>query len=217
MAKPMTASDENGMTDGQIDDMADKFRAALRKHRVDIPSDVAQQVAGIPNLGMKLFEVIRELVEAMTGLVVRLVENIDRTRSPQQVIDETERKQYVDSDVVAAMPRGDGDTAKLTFFKPAKSAYKNGVLSCTALQREYEKRGLEPDAEALADYNKKNPEAADKEPNACQWIDAQGNFCGAAFGRWGGERRVDVDRGGGGWRDRWSFAGVPKESSASAV
>ncbi len=217
MAKPMTASVESGMTDGQIDDMADKLRAALRKHRSEIPSDIAQQVSGIPNLGMKMFEVVRELAEVMSDILVRLVENIDRTRKPEQVIAETGRRQYVDSEVVAAMPRGQGETAKLVFFKPAKSAYKNGILSCAALADEYKKRGLKPDAEALADYNKKNPEFADQMPNGCQWKDAQGNYCFVSFDRWDDERGVHVRRHDRAWGDYWSFAGVPDESSALAV
>ena len=49
MDKPMTAS-EKSITDGQIENLVDKFRAALRKHRTEIPSEVAQQVLGIESI-----------------------------------------------------------------------------------------------------------------------------------------------------------------------
>ena len=160
--------------------------------------------------------VVQKYVDMMSSIVVHWID-VDRTRPPTQVIAETGRRQYVDADVVATMPRGTGDTAKLVFFKPAQSAYKNGLLMCAVLADEYKRRGLKPDAEALADYNKKNPEAADKEPNACQWVDADGKYCHATFLRWFDVRRVHVRRRDGAWDGDRLFASVPDESSASAV
>ncbi|HEY4508887.1 MAG TPA: hypothetical protein VJC13_01220, partial [Candidatus Paceibacterota bacterium] len=76
MAKTMTASE---MTDGQIDTAVDSLRAAMRKHRSEIPKDAAQQALGVDNLGMRMFAVFRGLVEAVSNLIIRIVD-VDITR-----------------------------------------------------------------------------------------------------------------------------------------
>ncbi len=45
---------------------------------------------------------------------------------------------------------------------------------------------------------------------ATHWKDAKGNWCCAAFRRWGDEREVNVLRNDYDWLDRWWFAGVRK-------
>ena len=66
MAETMTASE---MTDGQIENAVDKLRAAMRKHRSEISSGIAQQVLGVENLGMEMFTPFRKRAEAMRGPV----------------------------------------------------------------------------------------------------------------------------------------------------
>ncbi|HEY4521311.1 MAG TPA: hypothetical protein VJL57_02845 [Candidatus Paceibacterota bacterium] len=213
MAKTMLAS---GMTDGQIDDLANKLRDAARKHRDEIGKDPAQEALRSENIGMRLLAEFLRIVDEVSGYVVRTV-TVDRTRTMQQSLDATGRRQYVNKDVVATMPRREGSKARLVYFKPVPGCYKNGFLSCEALDAEYKKRGLVPDPQAQADDNAADPTFADTTPNACRWTDEHGNHCYAAFDRWGGVRYVGVDRSGLDWDDYWSFAGVPQGSSASAV
>lgn len=214
MTEIMTASVEE-ITDGQIDTAVDQLRAAMRKHRREIPKDAAQQALGIDNLGMRMFAVFRDIAQAMGGLIIRIVK-VDRSQTPRQALKATGRSQYVDDDVVDAMPRGEGDEAELIYFKPDPSLYKNGKISCDAVAAEYEKRGLVPDPMAQAADNQDDA-FADKTPNGCQWKDKDGNYCYAAFSRWGGRRRVGVHRFDDDWDGSWSFAGVRKKSSASAL
>lgn len=129
---------------------------------------------------------------------------VDRTRSPQDAIAATGRNQYVNENVVAMMPRGEGDEADVIFFKLGRS------VSDADLDKEYALRGLEPiDPYALAAVNEADPAFADEHPNGTHWKDADGNWCYIAFGRWRGVR-VFVRRDDGGWDDGWSFAGRRK-------
>src|SRR3990167_4179491 len=105
MAKTVIASQQS-MTDGQFENLVDKFRAAVRKHRGEFDSDAVQQVLGVENLGMKLLEPFRKLMEVVSKIIVCHVK-VDRKLTPQQALDATGRKQYVDPDVVAGMPRGE--------------------------------------------------------------------------------------------------------------
>lgn len=214
----MTASDGGNqeVTNGQIAGAASQLSDAIRKHRGEVPRDVFQKVLGTPNLGMRLFAEFRRIVEEITKQIVRVV-SVDRSRTPQQALDACGRKQYITREVVDAMSRGVGDKVRMTYFKPGPECYVNGVLSCAKLAEEYKQRGLKPDPQAQIDDNAANPEFADTTPNACQWVDEQGNYCYATFRRWIGGRRVSVRRIDSGWRDVWSFGGVPQESSASAV
>lgn len=206
MAKTMLAS---GMTDGQIDDLANKVRDAARTHRDEIEKDPAQEGLRSENVGMRLFAEFRRIVEEISRRIVHLV-TVNRALTHEQHLAATGRRQYVDKKVVAAMPRGVGDKVRLVYFKPGPECYEHGVISCVALEQEYEKLNLDPDLDAQADDNAADPAFADEKPNGCQWRDKDGNFCYAAFGRWDGERGVGVSRSDGDWDDDWLFAGVPK-------
>ena len=205
------------MTDGQIDDLANKLRDAARKHRGEINKDHAQEALRSDNIGMRLFAVFRAIVEEISRQVVHIV-MVDRTRTPRQALDVCGRRQYVDQKVAAAMPRGTGEKVKLTYFKPRPEAFDaDGRLSPQKLDDEYKFHGLKPDPQAQIDDNAANPAFTDETPNACQWVDKDGKYCCATFGRWRGGRDVRVDRDDDDWVDGWSFGGVPDESSASAV
>lgn len=213
MAKPMLAS---GMTHPQIDDLANKLRDAARTHCDEIDKDDAQAGLRSENIGMRLFVEFRRIVDEIKKRIDHVV-TVDRTRTPQQALAASGRRQHVTREVVDSMSRGTGEKVKLTYFKPGPECYKNGVISCVTLAEEYKKRGLVPDPQAQIDDNAANPDFADTTPNACQWVDAGGDYCYAAFRRWGGERGVDVHRGVSGWVGSWAFAGVPQVSSSSAV
>ena len=214
MAQTMLAS---GMTDGQLDDLATKLRSAARKHRNELETEAVQEVLRSDNVGMRLFAEFRRLVEEVSKRIVHVVQ-VNRQRSPQESLDACGRVQYVDKKVVAAMPRGTGEKVKLVYFQLGPEERKSSHPTCEEVAEAYKKRRFKPDLQAQVDDNAANPEFADKTPNACQWVDAQGNYCYAAFDRWNVERDVRVDRRGSDWDGRWSFGGVPEEeSSASAV
>lgn len=213
--KTMTPSAENvGMTDGQIDKAADALRSAfvarLREHRSEFGVDATQQALGAKGLIPDMFAVFRGYVERFSNLIVRLVRP-NRTQSPQAALDATGRKQYTTASVVASMPRGTGDEAKIVFFKPDESAYdENGWINDDNVEKQYTLRGLKPaDPYSLAKANEDDPDFADEHPNATHWKDAEGKWCFAAFRRWlDDERVVSVYRRGRGWDDDWLFAGL---------
>lgn len=201
MAKTMSAS--KLITNGQIENLVDKFRAAMRKRRSEITAQAAQQILGVENLGMEIYEVIRKRVEAISDLIVRRV-TVDRSQSPQQVLDATGRAQYTDKDVMATMPGGEGAEIEVFFFNLGR------YISDADLEREYDLRNLKPDPYAQAAVNEADPAFADEYPNGTHWKDANGKWCFAAFSRWDGKRDVDVYRSDDVWDDSWWFAGVRK-------
>ena len=206
MTQIMTAAE---MTDGQIENAVNKLRDAMRKHRSEITSDVAQQVLGVENLGMMMFTPFRERAEAVSSLIVRTAK-VNRGRSQQGAIEATGRVQYTDRKVVDAMPKGEGDEVEVVFFKPDLSN-RNGYISDDDLEKEFELRGLKPaDPISVAAVNEADPAFADQTPHSTHWKDAKGNWCCAAFGRWDDRRMVDVYRGDRGWSGCWWFAGVRK-------
>lgn len=204
-----TSMTPSQITDGQIEKFADQFRAALRKHRHEVSSAVAQQVLGTEKLGAELFRLVRKHAERISNEIVRRVK-VNRSQTSKQALDATGRREYVDDRVVAAIPRGEGDEVEVVFFKPDSESYKDGWISCADVDKEYEKRGLKPDPRALAKANEDDPTLADTHPNACQWKDKDGNWCYAAFNRWLDERYVLVHRNDDGWGGGWFFAGVRK-------
>lgn len=181
------------ITDGQINKAVSNYRALLENHRGEMFSEPVQQVLGQSELASEMLGVLRRYIKVVSN---------------QESLDACGRKQHTTKAVVDAMPRGSGEEMKIVYFKPDKSAYKNGLLSCMALDAEYKNRGLVPDPQTQIDDNAANPEFADTTPNACLWKDDDGNWCYVAFYHWDGERRVDVHRNDGAWGDSWVFAGV---------
>ncbi|OGZ66569.1 MAG: hypothetical protein A3C58_02585 [Candidatus Staskawiczbacteria bacterium RIFCSPHIGHO2_02_FULL_34_10] len=193
------------MTDGQIDNIVDKFRAALRKHRSEFPHDVVRNVLGLKNLGMECMAPFRARVEAISNLITRRVK-VNRTRNAQAALDATGRRQYTDKDVVNAMPQGEGEEAEVVFFNLGR------YVSNAELEKEYEIRVLKPaDPYSLATVNETDQAFADQKPNATHWQDVDGKWCYAAFSRWDdGGRNVSVNRGKDDWDGGWWFGGVRK-------
>jgi hypothetical protein len=204
-AMDKTITPSKSLTDGQIDKAVALYRAMLEKHRAELGSEEAQQVLGQSEYVSDLLCVLRTRVEAISKMITRKVDKVDRTKKPQEVLDATKRKQYTDNGVVKSMPHGTGDGAEVIFFKLDR------YISDADLEKEYALRGLTAaDPYSLAAVNEADPAFADKYPNGTHWQDADGKWCFAAFDRWGdGERGVDVSRGHG-WVDNWWFAGVRK-------
>ena len=206
MTQIMTAAE---MTDGQIENAVNKLRDAMRKHRSEITSDIAQQVLGVENLGMMMFTPFRQRAEVVSNLIVRKAK-VNRSRSQQEAIEATGRAQYTDRKVVDAMPKGEGDEVEVVFFKPDLSN-RNGFISDDDLEKEFELRGLKPaDPVSVAAVNEADPAFADEKPHGTHWKDAKGNWCFATFGHWFGERLVCVSENGSDWDVRWWFAGLRK-------
>ena len=201
MAETMTAS-QQPMSDGQIDNAVDKLRAALRKHRSEFDSDVVQEVLGVKNLGMELLAPFRKLVSEMIRIVrVR----VDRSRTPEEVLNATGCRQYTDRNVVKTMPRGEGEESEVVFFRLGR------YVSDDELEREYDLRGLKAaDPYSLAAVNEADPAFANDYPNSTHWKDADGGWCYTAFAQWFGSRNVSVNLRAADWIDDWWHAGLHK-------
>ena len=116
-----------------------------------------------------------------------------------EVIDATGRNKYLNDDVVASMPQGEGDEVDV-YFIPAKRFVPAKEVSAFLAQY-----GLVSDPRAQAAVNEADPVFADEHPNGTQW----GNNCYLAFDRWSGERSVHCDRSGNDWDVYWFLSGVP--------
>jgi hypothetical protein len=204
MATAVSPSKES-ITAGQIGKVQELLGAALRKS--GFQSEPTQQVLESrgDQLAAKLVGVVREFVEAVSILIVRLV-SVDRARTPQAMLDATDRNQYVDKDVVKSMPKGEGAEVEVVFFNLGK------WTSDDDLEREYELRGLKAaDPYSLAAVNEADPVFADEHPNGTHWKNEKGQWCFATFGQWRGDGRdVDVYVHDNEWYDRWWFAGLRK-------
>lgn len=205
MAQTMTPSvDVKTTTPGQIDKAVANYRALLEKHAGDFQAEAVQMVLGLSELAGEMFALFRRRVESISNKLVHTV-SVNRTLTPQQALDATSRRQYTDPNVVASMPRGEGDQVVLYYFDLDYDP------TPTELQAEYDKRSLKADPIAQAADNAANPSFADQRPNCCQWgLDENGVASFAAFHYWHDERRVSVHRRGNGWRRNDRFGGVRK-------
>lgn len=205
MDKTMIPSKKRSMTYGQTDKAGDVFRAVLRKHRSEFESEASQKALGSDVLVSDLLAVFRKYVEMFSDLIVRRV-LVNRSQTPQEMLDATDRKQYCDPDVIKSMPRGEGEKAEVTFFQVRRQA------SNYELEKEFASRGLKPvDPYSLAKVNKDDPSFADSHPNGTHWKDSDGKWCYITFRRWHGDgRSVDVSRLGFDWDVFWWFGGVCK-------
>lgn len=200
MTKVVTPS---SITPGQIGKIQELLAAGLRKS--GLPNESVQRVIETQGdaLVVELVSAIHRRVEAVSNLVVRRVK-VDRNRTPQQMLDATDRRQYTDSEVVEAMPRGEGEEAEVHFFKLDR------YVSDDELDQEFNLRGLKPaDPYSLAAVNEEDPAFADDRPNGTHWK-SRGKWCYIAFRRWNGVRSVDVYCYALGWGDYWWFAGLCK-------
>ena len=202
------------MTSAQAGRITDRFQAKCRKDGTIFPKDTVQAVSDeeMESLVDDMFTALRVRVERRLKMIIRTITGIDRTRTPQEALVATGRKQYATDLVVATMPKGEGDSKELVFFKPDADAYdKNGLISDDNLEKQFELRGLIPvDPHSLCRFNEVNPDFADNRPHATHWKDVLGKWCFTAFSRWRGERKVSVNRDVDGWHGDWSFVGVRK-------
>jgi hypothetical protein len=191
-------------TAGQINKAVANYRAMLEKHSDEFPVEAVQTVLGQSELAGEQLDVFRRRVEKVSNIIVRTV-RVDRSISPQAVLDATGRVQNTNDTVVKSMPKGEGEDVKVFFFKLDR------WVSDAELDEEYKLRGMCPaDAYSLAKVNEDDSAFADDHPNGTHWQDDEGNWCYAAFRRFDGKRDLRVNRSYSGWDGRWRFAGVSK-------
>lgn len=146
--------------------------------------------------------------------IVRRVK-VNRMGTPEASISATRRIQgfnkmtFVEKDVLATMPVGKGPgEVEIVYFCLGHYATAEEV------EREYELRGLLPDPQAQAADNGADPDFADQYPNCAQWnlaaTDTLPSYASVAFGRWFGERHVEVFRRWVGYNGGMWFGGVRK-------
>ena len=186
------------ITQGQIGQICDRITTKLRES--GLLSEGAQKVLMMPESPAidEMVAVFRKHVETQSDIIIRRV-RVDRTRTPMEVINATGRNKYLNDDVVATMPQGEGDEVDV-YFIPTKRLVPTSEVPAFLAQY-----GLVPDPRATAAVNEEDPAFADKYPNGSQW----GDNCCLTFDRWYDERGVNCSRHGYAWDGRWFLSGVP--------
>ncbi|MEK7114290.1 MAG: hypothetical protein AAB850_01940, partial [Patescibacteria group bacterium] len=96
------------ITNGQIGEINDRLATKFRES--GLLSEAVQKVLKMPGNAAidEMVTVFRKHVEAQSDIIIRHV-RVDRTRTPMEAINATGRKKYLNDDVVATMPQGEGD------------------------------------------------------------------------------------------------------------
>lgn len=118
--------------------------------------------------------------------------------TPREVLKKTGCRIYADEKVLKNAPVG--ELQKVEWFNIGK------YVTREELEKEYEDRGLEP-----VNLNTLAANADAHDFTATIWED--GGPLYAAFGRWDGDRDVDVSLRDYDWDDDWWFAGRRKQPS----
>ncbi|MBI2577323.1 MAG: hypothetical protein HYV77_00565 [Candidatus Wildermuthbacteria bacterium] len=193
-----TATPFVAITDSQIEKAVELYRVMLRKHRGELGSEPIQQVLGQPEFVGEMVGVLRRRVKAVSNLIVRRVK-VDRTRTPQQVLHATGRKQLTHKIVVEAMPHGEGEETDVYFFLVGRPCSNEEIEVKCAF---YGLRLADP--YSLAQVNEDDPSFADTHPNDTHWKDAKGEWCDIVFDRWSDGRYVTLYHRIEDWFDyRW--------------
>jgi len=194
----MTHVRTQSISNGQIGQINDRLATKLRES--GLPLEDVQKVLTMPGNAAidEMVAIFRKHVEAQSEIIIRRV-RVDRSRSLQEVIDATGRNKYLSDDVVATMPKGEGDEVDVYFIPTKRFVPVNEVPAFLA------QYGLVPDPRAQAAVNEEDQAFADEHPNGSQW----GDNCYLTFDRWIDGRDVYCYRRDGGWSDRWFLSGVP--------
>jgi hypothetical protein len=210
MEKKIVTPSQKSMTEGQINKAVARYRTLLERHAKNFDAEAVQTVLGQSEFANEQFAVFRRRVEMMSNFIVRHV-CVDRSQQPQYVLRATGRRLFVNDEVVATMPRGEGE-AEVVLFKPEPWEYtRPGFMSNEDLEKCYDRRSFVPaDPYSVAGMNRDDQALADKYPHTTHWKDAKGKWCFATFRRGGVGRLLFVDRYGSEWDDGWWFAGLRK-------
>lgn len=202
MAQTMIASKFTAISDGQIENAAQKFRDALRKQRAELNSAAFQIALETPNLGMRFLQPLRDLTEMYIDAIVRRVA-VNRNRTSRQMVEATGRTIYADDLSLVGMPCGKGEEVEVFFFKLGKETTREELKQALKL------RDLVTDPYAQAAVNELEPTFADTYPNISQWDLGGRCFC-QTFIRWGDSRSVNVRRSDNKLDAYWWACGVKK-------
>ncbi len=186
-------------TEGQGEKFHGLFVDAVRKS--GLPRKGTQLVLEEegPELVKECLDSLRRRVEWRADMIVRHFK-VDRTKTRQQMLDATGRKQYVDKNMLATMPTDGPEEGDLYFF-PLKR-----FVPISEVAAELESRGFVIDPVAQMQVNADDPAFADEHPNGVQW----GSDSYAAFYHWHDGRGASVVRDGSGWDGSWWLCGRRK-------
>lgn len=122
------------MTDKQIDKAVDHYRHMLKKHRRELPADVMQVLFSTKEHDQALLGLVQGLVHerAMYSFRVR--------RDPQLTMEKEFGKCDGEKDLVRSAPPALEDEVELLLFQP----YRQGYLDEAGEMHEYIIRGLKP-------------------------------------------------------------------------
>lgn len=163
------SASSDALTDISISQFEVLYGQALRAS--DLPGSETGEV--LNNLGARsalaadLAAMTRKYAEARVGMFVRHT-TVNSDQSLQQLLDATGKKQLVDSDAAATMPRGQDGNVEMRFFQVDRD------LDDLELQEEYRIRGMVPYPWAQIRVNIDDPAFAVKYTNTCHWQDEQG-------------------------------------------
>lgn len=191
------------MTQSQIDDAVNNYRALLEKNVGRFESDVMQKVLSQSGFANEQYGVLYRRTEMINKMIIRKVK-VSRARTPQEAIDATGRDKHLNSDLLSAMPRSAVEEVEVCFLPLAKHTNARDVQQ---ILKDY---GLEPDPYALAAVNEADPAFADSHPNGTQWINDDGKYCYLLFSRWKNKRYVFYWCNNYIWDDYWWIGGVRK-------
>jgi hypothetical protein len=141
-----------------------------------------------------------------TGKILKFVlrrVTVERSRTPQQVLDATKAFQNVCPEVLKGMPgSGEGrERVEILLFKLGFSIRDEG------LEKRLKKLNFKAaDAYELAALNEADPDLARRYPNVTHWKDSKGRWCWIGFSTNGRRRQVAVDWSVIAYRPHWYFA-----------
>ena len=145
MSENMTPS-ENRITPGQIAKINEVLGAALRKSDFEIEHVQIVLTAPGNDLANELLAVVRRRVRLISNMIVRHV-HVERDRSPQEMLDLTQRKQWIDrQEYVDHMPHGFSDEVMLCYFQLERWEHRSvNYVNSQDLKKAYERRNLTVD------------------------------------------------------------------------
>ncbi|MEJ0001638.1 MAG: hypothetical protein WDN09_00385 [bacterium] len=106
------------ITEGQIGKICEILASSSAQEQKSFANEPTQKVLeqNAEALVDELEPIIHKYIDAQSNMIVRHVQ-VNRKRAPQEALDATGRKQYVSNDVVANMPKGEGEETDVFFFK----------------------------------------------------------------------------------------------------
>ncbi|MFA6588198.1 MAG: hypothetical protein WCT08_03955 [Patescibacteria group bacterium] len=153
-----------------------------------------------------------ELMYIYTNMNVRRI-LVDRSRTPQQMIDATGLVKYTDKEVVESMPIGNGEITDVYLFS---DWYSGDSLYDEEVDSQYARRGLIAcDPFSLAQVIIDDPSLVERHIGT-HWKDGKDRWCRIEFDQWRRDECVFVNRTTDKWRYCW-LAGIPKDPKTAVL